>query len=233
MAEQPPTATSNDRSRLQRQARALGNPTRFAMFEYVAALHHPVQVAALVDRFGLNHNVIRQHLAKLCEADLFVEEFAPRNGPGRPALQYRLAPEVAVTWGMSSPYEHVALLLLEMTAEGLSPREVGRRAGRRAAATAGRSADTAVGQLVADLRRKGFDARSRDGANGGELVLGRCPVSGGVPGHREILCEIHLGYAEGFLHTAGSDLTVAGIEPDKADETSCTIQLDLSPEAGR
>jgi predicted ArsR family transcriptional regulator len=85
-----------DRHRvLQRQARALGDPSRYRIFRYVAEALQPVGVAAITAHVGLNHNGTRQHLAKLCDAGLLIEEFAAPVGPGRPALQYRLAPEAS------------------------------------------------------------------------------------------------------------------------------------------
>src|SRR5438046_3111053 len=79
-----------DRHRvLQRQARALGDPSRYRIFRYVAEAAKPVGVAAITAHVGLNHNGTRQHLAKLCDAGLLIEEFAAPGGPGRPALQYR------------------------------------------------------------------------------------------------------------------------------------------------
>ena len=227
-AEEPAVATPDHRVRLQRQARALGNPTRFALFEHVARVQSPVQVATLVDRFGLNHNVIRQHLAKLCEADLFVEEFAPRNGPGRPALQYRLAPDAAATWRVSSPYEHLALLLLEMAAETLSPREVGRRAGRRAAATGEMQRATPVDWLVDEMQSKGLEPQAVETATGVELVLRSCPFPGAGEAHRHIVCEIHRGWVEGFLEELGSDVRVGGMETESSDGARCIIRLERS-----
>ena len=53
---------------LQEQARALGDPTRHSIFQYVADAGHPVGVAELTAHLGLNHNAIRQHLAKLVSA---------------------------------------------------------------------------------------------------------------------------------------------------------------------
>jgi predicted ArsR family transcriptional regulator len=231
MSTNEDVSTSEERARLQRQARALGNPTRFALFEHVARLHRPVQVAALVEQFGLNHNVIRQHLAKLCEAGLFVEEFAPRSGPGRPALQYRLAPDVAATWGTSSPYEHLALLLLEMAADGLSAREVGRRAGRRAATAVDGRADP-LEQLVAEMRRAGVEPRLQHRPAGIELVLDPSSVTRGTTRHRDILCEIHGGLAEGFLEELGGPLKVTGLHIDGSGENHCcTLRLERAAAA--
>ena len=50
---------------LQEQARALGDPTRHQIFRYIASAGRPVDVAELTAHLGLNHNAIRQHLAKL------------------------------------------------------------------------------------------------------------------------------------------------------------------------
>ena len=50
---------------LQQQARALGDPTRHAIFRYIADGDGPADVAEITAHFGLNHNAIRQHLAEL------------------------------------------------------------------------------------------------------------------------------------------------------------------------
>lgn len=77
---------------LQRQARAIGDPTRYRIFRYVAEAGDPVSVAEITAHVELHHNGVRQHLAKLCDAGLLTEDFAAPAGPGRPALRYRLAP---------------------------------------------------------------------------------------------------------------------------------------------
>src|SRR5436305_2032857 len=82
-------------------ARALGDPTRFRIFRLVAEAVAPVRVASLTEQIGINHSAVRQHLAKLCDAGLLVEEFAVGAGPGRPPLVYRLSPDAAGTWDTS------------------------------------------------------------------------------------------------------------------------------------
>src|ERR1039457_7328618 len=77
---------------VQRQARALGDPTRHAIFCSVYESPEPLDVATLTEEFGLNHNAIRQHLAKLCEAGLLRETMGASGGPGRPRLLSRVAP---------------------------------------------------------------------------------------------------------------------------------------------
>ena len=77
---------------LQQQARALGDPTRHGIFRYLVDAGRAVDVAELTEHFGLNHNAIRQHLAKLVDADFVIEETAPSVGRGRPRLRYVVTP---------------------------------------------------------------------------------------------------------------------------------------------
>jgi len=83
---------------LQRQARALGDPTRHQIFRYVADAGEPTGVAELTAHFGLNHNAIRQHVAKLVTAGLVREERAPAvllsGGQERPVTKALTAPQI-------------------------------------------------------------------------------------------------------------------------------------------
>lgn len=221
-------AASDERDRLQRQARALGSPTRFAIFEHVAKAGAPVRVAALVDRFELNHNAVRQHLAKLCEADLLVEEFATRNGPGRPALQYRLATDVAGTWGTASPYERLAAVLLEMAADGLSPREAGRRAGRRGGASATATRADPLERLMAELAGEGFSPRVVHGSTGTDILLDSCPFPAAAAAHPEVVWELQRGLIEGFLEAQDADLEVTDLHVEEGGRPVCTLRVRRS-----
>jgi predicted ArsR family transcriptional regulator len=77
---------------LQEQARALGDPTRHAIFRTIAEAGRPVGIAELNERHPCNHNAIRQHVAKLVAAGLVVEDTEPAGGRGRPRLVYAVAP---------------------------------------------------------------------------------------------------------------------------------------------
>ena len=89
-----------------RKPRALGDPTRHTIFRYVADAGTPVDVAELTKHFALNHNTIRQHLAKLVDANLVIEEQAPSTGRGRPRLKYRpIPPQTAV----GAPPDHTSV----------------------------------------------------------------------------------------------------------------------------
>src|SRR5688572_24566330 len=112
----------------QQEARALGDPTRHAVFRRIAEAGRPVAVAELVEQFALNHNAIRQHLAKLVAAGLVTETKAAAAGPGRPRLLYAISPSTAGRWDTPGPYERLSALLTEVIRSGRTPEEVGRRA---------------------------------------------------------------------------------------------------------
>ena len=99
---------------LQIQARALGDPTRHAVFRHIADAERPVDVAELTEHLALHHNAIRQHLAKLDNAGLVLKATAPQVGRGRPRLVYSVHSAVESRWGVTGPYERLALLLSEI-----------------------------------------------------------------------------------------------------------------------
>ncbi|MHB8295816.1 MAG: helix-turn-helix transcriptional regulator [Acidimicrobiales bacterium] len=152
---------------LQRRARAPGDPTRFAIFDFVRAAGSPVGVAALTERFGLNHNAVRQHLAKLVEAGLIRELTAEPHGPGRPKLCYLAGPEAEEALGGEGPYLRLSLLLADVIATGRSPREVGALAGERLAARRQQAGPVPVGRAP---RRAGPQRGAEPGGELGEAA---------------------------------------------------------------
>src|SRR5947209_14718794 len=112
---------------LQEQARALGDPTRHAIFRQIAGVARPIGVAELNEQFPLNHNAIRQHLAKLSSAGLIIESRV-QGERGRPHLEYEINPAVGGQWGTEGPYERLSRLLVEIIRTGRDPEDVGRDA---------------------------------------------------------------------------------------------------------
>src|SRR5687768_14939055 len=106
---------------LQEQARALGDPTRHAIFRHLADAGGPLGVAELTGQFAFNHNAIRQHLAKLVRAGLVIESKGPSAGRGRPPLVYEVDPGAEGQWGGTGPYERLSRLLIEVIRSGEAP----------------------------------------------------------------------------------------------------------------
>ncbi len=216
-------ASKGERALLQRRARALGDPTRFRIFRCIVESPEPLRVAQITEQLGLNHNAIRQHLAKLREAGLIREERGSGDGPGRPPLQYRLATEVAGTWGTASPYEDLARLLLELHKSGRSPREVAAAFGRSLVPP--RYSNRSLEHLEAEMARRGFEPHRREQGGEVELVLGRCPYQALAATDPDVVCEIHLGLAEGIVEAAGADLEVTQLVARDPAHAGCSLML--------
>jgi predicted ArsR family transcriptional regulator len=211
---------------LQAQARALGDPTRHAIFRYIAGAAAPVDVAELTRLLGLNHNAIRQHLAKLVAADLVVASTARGEGRGRPRLVYEVAPGVESRWGVTGPYERLALLLTEVIRSGRAPVEVGRDAGRQARG-ARPAGEGGVDGVVRAMEAQGFAPEVRRRGPRTKVVLGACPFTTSVLADPATICALHLGLAEGIVE--GTDTVVERLVPKDPRRAGCELLLQVPP----
>ncbi|MGZ4690553.1 MAG: helix-turn-helix transcriptional regulator [Acidimicrobiia bacterium] len=225
-------ATRDRASVLQVQARALGDPTRHEIFRYIAESDRPVDVAELTTHFQLNHNAIRQHLAKLVHADLVTEDQAS-SGRGRPRLVYRLDPTADSRWGVVGPYERLSTLLAEILRTGDAAIDVGRRSVRPTARGVV-SDDDPVAIVVDVMAREGFepDVRVSSGARV-ELVLRHCPFESAALADPTTVCELHLGLAEGAAAVSGDRIGVDELVPRDPRRANCRLRLHREPATSR
>jgi predicted ArsR family transcriptional regulator len=211
-------------SGLQEQARALGDPTRHAIFRHIVESSAPVTVGEMTDRLELNHNAVRQHLAKLVSAGLVVEERAAPSGPGRPRLLYSVDPAAESRWGVVGPYERLSQLLAEVVRTGATPVEIGRRAGHRFAAdhpeddpSAALMGVTATGGFEPTLEQQGADI---------ELLLHSCPFANAALADPDIVCELHHGIAIGVAEQTGG-ITIDGLDRTDPRRAPCRLRAHL------
>lgn len=210
---------------LQQQARALGDPTRHAIFSRITQADRPVTVKELTEHFGLNHNAIRQHLAKLVDAGLVLETKAPPMGRGRPRFVYELNPGVGGPWGQKGPYEQLSRLLAEIIRTGRSPEQVGRDAAERFRVPS--PSGDVVADFTAAMARQGFDPEVRHVGTGVEVLLHACPFASTAAVDRTTVCSLHLGMAEGLVD--GTDLVVEELVARDPYSADCRIRLRLEP----
>lgn len=207
---------------LQQQARALGDPTRHEIFRYVADAPAAVGVAELTDHLGLNHNAIRQHLAKLVDAGLVVESTAAPSGRGRPRLEYRVSPHVDGRWGATGPYERLAMLLTEVVQSGDRPVDVGRRAAKRSL-PAPDPAISPIKVLVDEMTRQGFEPEVRRHGDSVDLILTACPFASAVLTDPGTVCDLHLGLAQGVADAVGG-IVVDELVPRDPRRARCRLR---------
>ncbi len=194
MAESSSTSAADT---LQQQARALGDPTRHDVFRYIAQSPHKVDIAELTTHIGLHHNAIRQHLARLVAAELVVETTGEPAGRGRPRLMYSIEPSADSRWGVSGPYERLALLLSEVIRSGDPPVEVGRRSASGTNPGTELISD-AAGQLVDQMARYGFDPTPSCRGDTIDVVSRTCPFETAALVDPDTVCDLHLGIAHGI-----------------------------------
>ncbi|HPB45281.1 MAG TPA: ArsR family transcriptional regulator [Microthrixaceae bacterium] len=208
-------------STIQKQARALGDPTRHGIFMLIAEADHAVGVSELTGHFGLNHNAIRQHLAHLVAAGLVIERKGRSAGRGRPPHEYLIDPSAQNRWGVVGSYEQISRLLAEVITSGLAPEEVGRRSAQHL-----RAPDTSV-DPIADLSiamaRQGFQPEVREVPGGADVVLHSCPFASTASVAREVVCSMHLGIAEGLIE--GTDLRVEELVACDPDSANCVLRV--------
>jgi predicted ArsR family transcriptional regulator len=214
---------------LQEQARALGDPTRHGIFRHIADATRPVDIAELTESFRVNHNAIRQHVAKLVGAGLVIEDQAASTGRGRPRLVYRLDPTVESRWGVTGPYERLSVLLAEILRSGDSPVEVGRRSVSRERRSFDGD-DDPIALVVDSMERQGFDPSVRPaGGDRIELVLHTCPFASAVLADPDAVCGIHLGIAEGVASLTGDRIVVDQLVPRDPRRAMCRLRMHLEP----
>jgi predicted ArsR family transcriptional regulator len=210
-------------SMLQAQARALGDPTRHAIFRYIADADHASDIAELTAHLSLNHNAIRQHLAKLVAANLIVEAKAPRTTRGRPRLVYVVHPAADSRWGVVGPYERLSVLLAEVLRTGDSPEEVGRRYALQARGPT--LAQDPVAQLGEDMDRHGFEPETLRRGDRTEIVLQRCPFESAALTDPDTVCQLHLGIAEGFAELSGGRIVVEQLMRRDPRRAGCRMRV--------
>lgn len=204
---------------LQQQARALGDPTRHGIFQFIVDAQREVDVAELTAHFQLNHNAIRQHLAKLVDAGLVVSGTIPSTGRGRPRRSYGLAPSVEARWGVESPYERLSLMLAEMISSGEPAEEVGRRMGWREA-----DERDPLSVLVDEMARHGFDPEVVGSGDEIEVCLHTCPFASTASHEPGTVCGLHLGIARGVAESVGG-IVVDELVTNDPDVAGCRLRV--------
>ena len=222
----------NDEPGLQHQAQALGDPSRFAIFEHIARSATPVDVAELTELMGFNHNAIRQHLVKLLDADLISQSTQRRLTRGRPRLTYQARTD-AFDRFQNRPggsYQRLAAMLLDLATSGDSPYEVGRRSTLSAesqttadldAANLDAASDDTVAALALRLELDGF----KPSVNGSTIELGRCPFADLAVADPDVVCELHRGLIDGYLDGQTGDAT-ATLSQKSPRLAGCTVVIN-------
>jgi len=216
-----------DLSRLGAVGGALGDPTRFAVFQHVMGSTEPVSASEVAVVFGLHRTVVRSHLEKLAHADLLV--ISTRRNPrgGRPAKVYSPSSTRLDIQLPPRRYQTLAgaLACLAARTEG-SPAErgeaIGYELGREAAAglsRGGQNEGLDLSDAVAYLRDTGCSPRAAVRDDHTVVVeVGNCVFLEVARDHPELVCAFDGGVLCGLL----------GVEPATHRQTASVIDGDLA-----
>ena len=160
-----------------------------------------------------------------------MERTAAPNGRGRPRLEYTANPAADSRWGLTGPYERLAVLLAEVVRTGDSPEEVGRRSAHRHRLGA-KARGEPIAELLDQLARHGFDPVSRERGDTTDVTLRACPFESAALTDPATVCGLHLGLARGIAETVDGlviDELVAK-DPRRANcQLRCHVEHPAAP----
>lgn len=208
--------------------KALGDTTRYAIYQELAASPRPRSTAEVAEALGLHPNTVRPHLERMRDVGLLEVTVDARGEVGRPQHRYGLAADAPSLGLEPAPLPMLARLVLRLAERaGLSgddAAEVARAQGA-ADAAAYSAAPSTLEALVSELDRLGFDPEVTDGAGPDEAVIGfcHCPFREVAERFPDLVCGLHRGLVEGFVDTMG-DAAVTHFAT-LVDRTPCRVAL--------
>lgn len=213
---------------------ALGDPTRSALYRYIASQGTPVGREEAAAAVGVPHHVARFHLDRLHEAGLLEVEYKRppgRGGPGagHPAKLYRPA---ATEFSVTVPerrYDLAGQVLTRAIATAMASNipvaqaleecagEAGRALGQAAISHSGGlpQQPSSLATALEALDAHGFAPHA--GHDG--YVLGNCPFRALAQQAPDVICRMNLALVAGLLGQAGAETASAQLDP--ADGRCC------------
>jgi predicted ArsR family transcriptional regulator len=190
-------------------AAALASPARRRVLSLVRTAPQPPTAQQLAADLGVHVTTVRFHLDHLEAAGLVGRETRHSPRRGRPAVHY-----VPLGGDPVDAREQMISTLAHALATGTAPasgphaaREAGRRWAHRVEVHERRPQDA----VVAELTRLGFDP-APDPDDAQAVQLRACPFRDAAREHPEIVCQTHLGLAEGLVERTAPG-TPVGLHP--------------------
>jgi predicted ArsR family transcriptional regulator len=188
--------------------KALGDETRFSMYQELASSTNALTAGELAERLGLHANTVRLHLERLREAGLVEVEPVHRGTVGRPQHVYSLVPG-APGLGFDPPsYTLLAGLLATLAERVGADAEDAAAAGRAWGVDAGTRtrSRSCVKALTSEMDRLGFDPSAQLVSGGTDIAFLHCPFRELAEAYPELVCNLHRGICEGVVDAVGGGI---------------------------
>src|SRR5687768_11218167 len=153
--------------------KALGDNTRYAIYEELVRAATPLSTGEVASALGLHPNTIRPHLERMREAGLLTVQVDSKGSVGRPQHRYAVSSE-APSLGIEPPAYPLLAGLLANVAAAESPgadrvASVGARHGRVLAKSSAPGASCGEGLNVA-MQELGFSPAASSEGNRGTTI---------------------------------------------------------------
>lgn len=198
---------------------ALASPVRRRVLDVLSAATDAPTAQQLATTLDLHVTTVRFHLEQLEQAGLVVRETRHAARRGRPGVHYR-----ALGIDTDRARDRMIDALAEALAAG-GPGPAGSlAAGRRWAEQVAPPTGSVVEAITDTFARIGFDPEPA----GDTIRLRGCPFRDAARHHPQVVCQVHLGLAQGLARRShGGDDVRVGLRPFVEPELCL---LTLSPE---
>lgn len=206
--------------------KALGDNTRYAIYEELVRAATPLSTGEVAAALGLHPNTIRPHLERMRDAGLLTVQVDSRGSVGRPQHRYAVSAE-APSLGVEPPSYPLLAGLLANVAAAAEPgadqvASVGARHGRVMAGSASPAASCGAG-LNQALQELGFSPAASSDTRGTTIRFTECPYRRMAESFPDLVCQLHRGIVEGYVAEKGGATVVefATVE----DRDPCRVEL--------
>lgn len=210
--------------------RALGDPTRYAIYEELARHAQPRSVREIADALDLHPNTVRPHLDRMREVGLVEAESVHRGTVGRPEHRYSLASGTP-TAGIDPPSHTLLAALLASLSEHVGAETDDATAAGRAwgAEAAKRTPDDECARaLLRELDRLGFEPASAQQGPCVDVAFQHCPFRELAEAYPALVCNLHRGIVEGIVGE-GAEVERFGTLYDR---DPCTVSVTIGRHDG-
>ncbi|MBA2386380.1 MAG: helix-turn-helix domain-containing protein [Acidimicrobiia bacterium] len=208
--------------------KALGDNTRFAIYEHLASASRPLTTAEIAALLQLHPNTVRPHLERMRDVGLIDVSIDGRGEVGRPHHRYSIATVTPSLGFEPSGVAELADLALAMArrlgASSDDAYEVGYQRGARRAQHYG-TAPSTLEALVDDLGRLGFQptVEEADDHETAIVSFGRCPFQAQVDEYPDLICTLHHGIVSGLVREMGDARVIEFC--DRSHRTPCRVAV--------
>lgn len=213
-------------SQLDLLADALGDPTRRAIFKYVAETDRPVTAADVGATFGVHRTVARAHLEKLTDTGLLVTDFLHKPEGGRPPKVYSRSEKRLNLQEPVRQYQVLSELLLHTLerfgdAAEIIVRDIGADFGRQLATSVSDDAD--LGGRLAPLAEAGAQLHYEVNGDTVELRTGNCLFREVATRRPRLVCLLDQAIVTGLLSGGAQPYELVDTNRRTTSDDVCTL----------